>query len=38
MIDAAPDDQVLRRQRASLLEQVKLPEIAEYDRRHGPPN
>jgi len=38
LIDAAPDDPVLRKQRASLLEQVDLPEIAEYDRRQSSAN
>jgi hypothetical protein len=31
LIDAAPNDQVLRQERASLLEQVGLPQIAELD-------
>ena len=31
-IDAAPQDSVYRKDRASLLEQVGLPEIAAYDR------
>jgi hypothetical protein len=35
LIDAAPNDRVLRQQRASLLEQVGLPEIAEQDMRHS---
>jgi hypothetical protein len=33
LIDAAPNDQVLRQERASLLEQVGLPQIAELDLR-----
>jgi hypothetical protein len=33
LIDAAPNDQVLRQERASLLEQVGLPQIAELDQR-----
>ena len=36
LIDAAPDDPVLRKQRASLLKQVGLPEAAAYDLRHSP--
>jgi hypothetical protein len=35
MIEAAPNDPILRRQRASLLEQVGLSDIADYDRRSG---
>ncbi len=35
-IDASPDDPGFRKQRASLLEQVGLPEVAEYDMRHSP--
>jgi Domain of Unknown Function (DUF928) len=35
LIEAAPDDRVLRQQRASLLEQVGLPEIAEQDMRRS---
>jgi len=38
LIDAAPMDSVLRTQRASLLDQVGLPEIAQYDRRHSSAN
>ncbi len=34
-INAKPDDRQLREQRASLLEQVGLPEVAAYDRRMG---
>ena len=33
LIDAAPNDQVLRQERASLLEQVGLPQIADLDIR-----
>jgi hypothetical protein len=33
LIDAAPNDQVRRQERASLLEQVGLPQIAELDLR-----
>ena len=33
LIDAAPDDRALRQQRASLLEQVGLPQIAEHEMR-----
>ncbi|MBI3988963.1 MAG: DUF928 domain-containing protein [candidate division NC10 bacterium] len=36
LIEAAPHDPMLRQQRAALLEQVGLPEIAEYDRHHRP--
>ncbi|MEE9534557.1 MAG: DUF928 domain-containing protein, partial [Acidimicrobiia bacterium] len=36
LIDTSPDDPVFRKQRASLLEQVGLPETAEYDMRHSP--
>ncbi len=35
LIEAAPQDMVLRKQRASLLEQVDLPEIAGYDLRYS---
>jgi len=35
LIDAAPNDRVLRQQRASLLEQVSLLEIAEQDMRRS---
>ncbi len=31
LIDASPGDALLRRQRASLMEQAGLPEVAEYD-------
>ena len=31
MIDAAPNDSLLRRQRASLLKQVRLQEVAEFE-------
>lgn len=34
LIDAAPNNTVLRKQRASLMEQVGLPEIAEYEMKH----
>ena len=33
MIDAAPNDSTLRTQRASLLQQVGLQEVADFDRR-----
>jgi Domain of Unknown Function (DUF928) len=33
LIDAAPNDPLLRKQRASLLEQVQLAEVAQYDTR-----
>ncbi|MGH7208714.1 MAG: DUF928 domain-containing protein, partial [Nitrospiraceae bacterium] len=33
LIDAAPKDEVLRAQRASLLQQVGLTEIVEYEQR-----
>lgn len=33
MIDASPNDDALKQQRAALLEQVGLQEIANYDRR-----
>jgi hypothetical protein len=36
-IDAAADDPVYRTQRAALLEQVGLPEVAAYDRRGASP-
>ena len=35
LLDAAPYDPALRRQRASLLQQVGLPEIAAHDLRHS---
>ena len=34
LIDAAPRNALLRQQRASLLEQEGLPEVAAYDRQH----
>ena len=34
-INAVPNDIALRKQRASLLEQVGLPEIAAYDLNSG---
>lgn len=37
LIDASPHDTILRKQRASLLEQVGLPEIADYDMKQGVP-
>jgi hypothetical protein len=33
LIDAAPNDPLLRKQRAALLEQVQLAEVAQYDTR-----
>jgi len=33
LIDAAPHHMELRQQRAALLEQVHLPEVANYDRK-----
>jgi hypothetical protein len=33
LIDAAPQDTTLRQQRAALLEQVGLPQVAMYDRQ-----
>lgn len=36
LISASPQDRVLRLQRATLLEQVGLPEVAEFDRRASP--
>jgi len=33
MIDKAPDDRMLRKQRASLLQQVGLWEVARYDNQ-----
>ena len=36
LIDAAPNDRILRSQRASLLEQVQLAEVAQYDTRSHP--
>ena len=38
LIDATPNDTVLRNQRAALLEQVGLPEIAGYDVRPSSAN
>lgn len=35
MIDATPNDSALHAQRASLLEQVRLQEVAEFERRFG---
>jgi hypothetical protein len=35
LIDAAPNDQTLRQQHASLLEQVGLRQIAEHDMRRS---
>ena len=35
LMDASPNNTVLRKQRASLLEQVGLPEIAQYDMKHS---
>ncbi len=35
LMDASPNNTVLRKQRASLLEQVRLPEIAQYDMKHS---
>lgn len=35
LIDAQPTEPVLRQQRAALLEQVALPDIATEDRRYG---
>jgi hypothetical protein len=35
LMDALPNNTVLRKQRASLLKQVGLPEIAQYDIKHG---
>jgi hypothetical protein len=35
LIDAAPNDPALRQQRASLLAQVGLSDIAEYDMRRS---
>jgi len=37
LIDASPNDKVLRKQRASLLEQVGLPEIGQYEIEHSIP-
>ncbi len=34
LINSSPNDTVLRKQRASLLEQVGLPEIAQYEMGH----
>ena len=33
MVDGAPNDSALRTQRAALLEQVRLQEVADFDRR-----
>jgi hypothetical protein len=35
LIDTSPNDTVLRKQRASLLEQVGLPEIAQYEMKRS---
>jgi hypothetical protein len=35
LIETNPDDTVLREQRAALLEQVGLSEVAQYDMKHG---
>lgn len=35
LIEATPNDPMLRNQRASLLEQVGLSEVAEYERRQA---
>ena len=35
LIDASPNDTVLRKHRASLLEQVGLTEIARYETKHS---
>ncbi|MFW9917293.1 MAG: DUF928 domain-containing protein [Candidatus Thorarchaeota archaeon] len=37
LIDAYPNDMILRKQRASLLDQVGLTEIAKYEREHYVP-
>jgi hypothetical protein len=37
LINASPNDTILHKQRASLLEQVGLPEIAEYEMKQGSP-
>ena len=34
MIDASPNESALHTQRASLLQQVGLPEVADYDKRY----
>jgi hypothetical protein len=36
-IDASPDDAALRRQRSSLLEQIGLKDVAEYDMGYAAP-
>lgn len=36
LIETTPNDPVLRNQRAALLEQVGLPEVAEHERRQAP--
>lgn len=35
LIDASPNDKALRKQRASLLEQVGFPEISQYEIEHN---
>jgi len=37
LIDASPNDEILIKQRASLLEQVGLPEIGQYEIEHSIP-
>jgi hypothetical protein len=37
LIETAPDNALFRKQRASLLEQVGLPEIAQYEMKHMVP-
>ena len=37
LIDASPRDKALRAQRAALLEQIGLPEVAAYDRKENKP-
>jgi hypothetical protein len=38
LIVAAPDNQILRNQRASLLQQIGLQEVAKWDLQQVPPN
>ena len=38
LIDVSPNDKVLRKQRASLLEQIGLPEISQYEIEHSIPS
>jgi hypothetical protein len=38
MIEAAPNNSLLRKQRAALMQQVGLPEIAKYDLKHATAN